>query len=943
MTFAARITRLPLPHDPDQAAEARMGWAGATADLIGGVAGSSPYLKALLARERDWLQGALDDPETAFDAELARIAALDDASLKPQLRIAKGRIALLTALADLGGVWPLEDVTGRLTVFADTALELALRAALLPELRRGKLPGLDEDALPDLGGMVALAMGKMGAFELNYSSDIDLICLFDETRFAPDDYAVARSGFVRATRKAMALLSEPTGDGYVFRTDLRLRPDPSVTPVCIAMEAAERYYESLGRTWERAAHIKARPAAGDVAAGARYLDRLTPFVWRKHLDFAAIQDAHDMRLKIRAHKGLHGPLNLLGHDLKLGRGGIRDIEFFTQTRQIIAGGRDPDLRQRGTLDALKALSAKGWVSEDDASALHMHYRALRELEHRVQMVNDAQTHALPKTEDGLLRIARLCGTDDLDAWSAQWRDRLEDVARRTEPFFAPKRGTDDATPAAPDIGTIIEGAESVTERWRSYPALRSSRAIEIFERLRPEILRRLAQAARPEEALRNFDGFLSGLPAGVQLFSLFEANPQLVDLIVDICATAPGLSRYLSRNASVLDAVIGGPFFAPWPGRAALVGELSGLLGRQDDYEARLDAARRWQKEWHFRIGVHQLRGLVDAEDAAREYSDLAEAVLEVIWPLCAGELSRRHGPPPGRGAVLVGMGSLGSGSLTAQSDLDLIVIYDAAGAEQSDGPRPLAPSPYYAKLTKALVTALSAPMAEGRLYEIDMRLRPSGRQGPVATSWTAFRNYQETEAWTWEHLALTRARVIAGTSTHAEALGAELETFRQELIARKGPGHGPEIADAVQDMRARLAAAKPAKSPWEAKLGPGRLQDIELCAQMAGLLAASPVHDTRSQLRAAENCKLLTGAQTAALVAQYDLLRQVQMAGRLLTDGPIEPEHLGEGGRRFVLVQTNEASAETLTARMTEGAEEIADLIRQGLEACAAHKEKRT
>ena len=266
---------------------------------------------------------------------MARIGALEE-DLSPELRRGKRRVALLAGLADLGGVWPLEEVTGRLTDFADLAVARAMRAALAYELRRGKLPGMGEDALETGAGMVAFAMGKMGAGELNYSSDIDLIVLFDETRFDADAFLEARPAYIRATRKWAATLSDLTGEGYVFRTDLRLRPDPSVTPVCLGMEAAERYYESLGRTWERAAWIKARPCAGDTAGGERFRAELRPFVWRRHLDYAAIQDAHDMRRKIRDHKGLHGRIELPGFDLKQGEGGIRAIEFFAQFHQIVA-------------------------------------------------------------------------------------------------------------------------------------------------------------------------------------------------------------------------------------------------------------------------------------------------------------------------------------------------------------------------------------------------------------------------------------------------------------------------------------------------------------------------------------------------------------------------------------------------------------------------------
>ncbi|MBC7143519.1 MAG: glutamine-synthetase adenylyltransferase, partial [Rhodobacteraceae bacterium] len=375
--------------------------------------------------------------------------------------------------------------------------------------------------------------------------------------------------------------------------------------------------------------------------------------------------------------------------------------------------------------------------------------------------------------------------------------------------------------------------------------LRSERAVAIFKRVQPEILTRLDRAANPSEALRQFDGFLAGLPAGVQLFSLFEANPQLVDLIVDICATAPGLAAYLSRNAAVLDAVIGGDFFAPWPGVEALTTLLAERLAAAPDYEARLTAARIWAREWHFRIGVHHLRGLIDASVAGREYADLAGAVLAALWPVVVAEFAAKHGAPPGRGAVVLGMGSLGAERLNAASDLDLIVIYDAAGVEASEGKRPLAARAYYARLTQALVTALSAPMAEGRLYEVDMRLRPSGRQGPVATSVQSFRDYQMTEAWTWEHLALTRARPVAGEAAVAE----EVEAIRRAVLA--GKGGGAAILPDLAEMRARIFAAKAPDGAWEAKIGPGRLQDIELLAQSCALRAASPARRVEPQLRA--------------------------------------------------------------------------------------------
>ncbi|MFK7881029.1 glutamine-synthetase adenylyltransferase, partial [Roseobacter sp.] len=731
MTLTDSMTRCPRAYDPERGSEAVATVQGLSAQderLVHGTAGSSPYLASLIAKEASWLPVALEAADASLQSEIQAARTAPPEGIADALRRGKRRVALLVALADLSGVWPLEKVTGALTDYAEAACQSALRAGIAVQIKRGKLPGKSESDLEDAAGMCILAMGKMGAGELNYSSDIDLICLFDETRFNPDDFYDARASFVRATRAMTATLSEMTAQGYVFRTDLRLRPDPAVTPICMSMEAAERYYESLGRTWERAAYIKSRAVAGDLVAGARFLDDLSPFVWRRHLDFAAIQDAHDMRLAIREHKGLGGPITLSGHNMKLGRGGIREIEFFTQTRQLISGGRDPDLRGRGTVESLHALARKGWVEREMAESLIDHYTAHRTVEHRLQMVQDAQTHSLPTTEEGFERVACLMDRDVTELQS-ELKDRLQAVHNMTEGFFAP---------ALADTQATTQLDQDMLARWRSYPALRSERSREIFHRLQPELLARLAQSSRPDDALLAFDGFLAGLPAGVQLFSLLEANPQLSDLLIDITGTSPKLAHYLSRNAGVFDAVIGGDFFTEWPGKAGLVQVLQKLLRTEPDYEAQLDTIRRWTKEWHFRVGVHLLRGLIVPDVAARQYSDIARSVLAVLWPIVIAQFSVRHGPPPGRGAVVLGMGSLGAGRLTAASDLDLIVIYDPQDSDVSVGEKPLSTRPYYARLTQALITALSAPMSQGRLFEVDMRLRPSGNQGPVATSWTS-------------------------------------------------------------------------------------------------------------------------------------------------------------------------------------------------------------
>lgn len=911
MKTSFQITRTPRAYDVSLAKETleQLPWLKPECqELIAGTAGSSPYLKSLILHERDWLAEALDNPSDALDRVMAGLPLIASADLRVELRRAKRRFALMTALCDLAGHWQLEQVTAALSDFAALSVDVALKSEVAKLIARGKLPGQTEDDIATAAGLSVLAMGKMGAHELNYSSDIDLICLFDETRYDPDDFYEVRQALVRATRNMCGILSDKTAEGYVFRTDLRLRPDPAVTPVCVAMEAAERYYESLGRTWERAAYIKARACSGDITAGEKFLKGLRPFVWRRHLDFAAIQDAHDMRLRIRANKGTYGSLVVPGHDMKLGQGGIREIEFFTQTRQLIAGGRDPDLRDRETVKGLAKLAQKGWFDAEVADELSDHYRAHRTVEHRIQMVHDAQTHRMPKSEDGIARIACLMDQDSSDMLT-EVGQRLHAVRTLADRFFSPDTGSarDVVEKTPPDLD------ETVIQRWRSYPALRSERGAQIFERLRPELLSRLSQTAQPKESLLALDGFLAGLPAGVQLFALFEANTQLIDLLMDIVGTSPELAGFLSRNSSVFDAVIGGAFFEPWPNAAELLEQFNTRLAAEDDYEAKLDAARAWCKEWTFRIGVHHLRGLITGQQAGQQYAQLASVVIDGVTPVVVSQFGLKHGPPPGRGLAVLGMGSLGALQMTAKSDLDLIVIYDPQSEDSSEGKRPLPSRAYYARLTQALITALTAPMARGRLYEVDMRLRPSGTQGPVATSLGAFDNYQRNEAWVWEHLALTRARVVSG----APGLRNDVEVIRADVVntARARP----KVLQEVSEMRARLSAAKQPKSPLDVKTGMGRMVDIELLAQTGALLAGETEMGTEAGLRAAVVCGWLSRDQVDELRDSYALFVEVQMASRLLSEQPLNIATLGKGAKDFICRSAGIDTMETLLATLED------------------------
>ena len=881
MTFELKPKRVPKVFDQRIAQEICNLFPESSEKLrtfFASVASCSPYLYSQMLKEKTWLVNTVSNKDFHILSLLEPLKSETYDSLYLKLRIAKRRAALWIALNDLADTWPLEVVTKNLSEFADEAINLSWRASFLKELKKGKFPK-QYDGDPNKVGFFILAMGKLGAFELNYSSDIDLICFFDEEVFHPEEFQNVRRIFINATKNMYRILNENGKDGYVFRTDLRLRPDPSVTPVCMGVDAAERYYASLGRTWERAAFIKARVCAGDHSAGIKFLKNMEPFVWRKYLDYAAISDAHDIRLRIRDHfKTKIGDITLPQHNMKLGRGGIRDIEFFTQTHQIIFGGRDKALRSKATITSLRAIADKKWLPKALIKDLIENYRFHRTIEHRLQMINDAQTHELPNSDQGFVRLASLMGTEK-DDLQKELVERLSKTNSAIEGFFEPQN-----TGQNIQRSSFSKELEDLMKNWASFPALRTARAMSIFERIKPLILEKINSTSRPQETLKAFGNFLSKLPAGIQIFSLFENNKQILDLLIDILGTSGALSEYLVKNTDVLDSVIAPEFWEIWPSRKFLSSELEIILKSEMDYEAKLDLTRRWCKEWQFKIGVHYLRSQISAKRAGAQYAELAEITLSIIWKEVLFEFAKKFGPEPGNGAAVISMGSLGSGVLHANSDLDLIIIYDADGNDQSEGDRSLSARQYYSRLTKAFITAISAPMTEGRLYEIDMRLRPSGFQGPVATSWSSYQNYQKNEAWVWEHLALTRARAVAGKVL----LLNEFENFRNSVLKSY---HRENIFNELVNMRARIFQAK-SLNPWDAKIGPGRLQDIDLLSQAGCLVNRSVSRSTAAGLEALFSGKFISQEEFFEIKAAATQLWSWQIGLNILFKGQVELEN---------------------------------------------------
>jgi glutamate-ammonia-ligase adenylyltransferase len=881
---------------------------GEARSIFSALFGNSPFLARLAIRERAFTQRlASEDPKALLDGikqSCRAIETLDDQNLAiATLRRAKRQAALAIAYADVGGRWKLPDVTRTLSEFADACVSSALRFMLREAATKAEKDVSDPAALEATTGLVVLAMGKYGAFELNYSSDIDLITFYDPRRFPFRKKDDVRGAAVDIVRGLVRLLSEETADGYVFRVDLRLRPDAGATQVAISTDAAEAYYEGMGQNWERAAMIKARVCAGDRAAGEEFLSAIVPFVWRRSLDYAAIEDIHSIKRQIHAH-GKHGAIAVAGHNVKLGRGGIREIEFFAQTQQLILGGRDPALRVRGTMEAIEALRARGLVTDETASDLERAYDFLRTLEHRLQMIEDQQTHSLPKSPEDLAHIACFMGFDNADEFSALLLGHLHKVQNHYLRLF------EQSAPLAANKGSLVftgveddpETIQTLTDMGFRDPrhvagavrgwhhgrirATRSSRAREILTRLMPILLDYLAATADPDAAFAQFDRFVSRLPAGVQLFSLFLANPHLLHLVSNICGSAPKLAEHLGRSPGTLDALLDAGFLASLPSHTELGLQARQQIGRRD-YESTLDAVRRFTKEQNFRVGVQIIEGTLDPAAAGPAFTSIAEVAISELLQATETELTGSAGELAGGAFAVIAMGKLGGREMTASSDLDLIFVYDMPPDAVSRGAKPLSGSVYYARLAQRFIAALTVPTAEGALYEVDMRLRPTGNKGPVAVSIDSFRRYHETEAWTWERLALTRARVI---SAPLELKTKVMAVIDAALTAK--PDRSKIVGDAA-DMRNKLFGTFPGKSRWDLKFARGGLVDIEFIAQTLELAEArSDLIDSNSvvALKRLRDAGALAASDAETLILAARLQNSLTQVLRIAVDGAFDP-----------------------------------------------------
>jgi glutamate-ammonia-ligase adenylyltransferase len=837
-----------------------------------------------------------------------------EAELMLALRCAKQQIALLAAIADLGSVWSLTELTAALTEFADRAVASVVRFLVNQAIATGKLrAGSDGNC-----GVVVLAMGKHGARELNYSSDIDLVVLYDPRSPAVAPTSEPSSVFVQLTKRLVRLLQEPTADGYVLRVDLRLRPDPGSTAIAISLPAAFAYYESVGQNWERAALIKARPIAGERCLGERFLADLSSFVWRKYFDYAAIADIHAMKRQIHAFRG-HAEVTVAGHDIKLGRGGIREIEFFVQTQQLIFGGRRAQLRGSRTIEALAALHQDGWIDRDAAQHLTDAYIYLRTVEHRLQMLRDEQTQRLPDDEEELNRFSAFCGYSEPSTFRIELLRHLRAVEHHYSRLFehspelVSEAGDLVFTGVTNDPATLTtlsalrftrpeEAAETI-RGWHfgRRTAVRSARAREVLTELVPVLLASFSESGDPDAALAAFDQALSRMPAAVELFSILQSNGSIRQMFSDILGAAPRLARMVTQRPHLLDAAIDPDLLDTRSDDHSFDARLRPVLAQPGSTEDFLDRVRDVAQEELFLIGVRLLSGTFDPKRAGRAYSALAASLVQATLARVEQDFRRDYGRVPNSGCAILAMGKLGSREMTAASDLDLILLYDFdPDHADSISARPLHAIHYFTRMTQRLVSALTAPTRRGRLYDVDMRLRPSGRKGPVATQLSGFIAYQSGEAETWEHMALTRARVIAGDAATAQVA---TQAIARIITAERDP---LRLKRDIVEMRDLIAQEKGETDRWDFKWSRGGLIDVEFIAQYLVLRHAAQYPEivdtaTNEVLRRAQNLGLLASSHAATLVRAHQLLSDATQLMRVSVDGSFEPGAVAEAVRRQI------------------------------------------
>lgn len=885
---------------------------GASPFLADRLAVEPALVEWLLLAERQGRPAALSRQPDAADllesllSELGLPGAVPTAEeLMAALRRMKRREILRIAARDLLGLADLSATAAALADLAEAALEGAFRGV---DARLAQAHGAPSAEFAVLG------MGKLGGRELNFSSDVDLIYLassFDgetpgQKRISYEVY------FTRLAEGITRAMGAVTADGFVFRVDLRLRPEGSVGGLVVPLRQAEVYYEAWGQTWERAALIKARPVAGSRALGDAFLRMVEPFVFRRYLDFTAIEEIRALKRRIDAELRRGGQAN---SNVKLGVGGIREIEFFVQAIQLIHGGRTPAVRRRGTLPALDALASRGLVRERDAKALADAYVFLRTVEHRIQVVAERQTHLLPSAPEETARLARRLGFSGPEPFRARLAEVTSTVSGIYRSLFreaeesaedsrwqevlsgglAPAEvearlaaaGFTDPTAARENLRRLQEGAGSARASERSRRRLRQ---------LAPRLLAEVAASPDPDMALGKLESFIAAVGARSTYYALLQENPRTLALLVKLFGTSEFLATLLIQRPELLDALLAPDANPPVKAQGAMAEDLARALAEAEDYEGQLDALRRFRHLEVLRIGLGDVAGALDTLEVTDQMTALAETCLRAAIDLAAEALAPRYGHAT-TPYVVLGMGKLGGREMNYASDLDLLVIYAEPGETvPPPGGRTLTHHEYFAKLVQRTASVLATPTAEGVAFHVDMRLRPSGNQGPLVTSMASFERYHEESAALWERQALIKARPVAGDPALAVRVQGIVDRFVYE---RPLP---PDAAAEIHRLRTRMERelANEGRGRYNIKLGRGGLVDIEFLVQYLQLergrdLPGVRTPNTLEAIGRLEAAGVLPAADAAALAGSYRFLRRLENRLRIVHDRSIN-DLVGEG-----------------------------------------------
>ncbi len=848
------LARFPEAVRDDPALSGKLRRVAIASDFAIDVLAAQPAVLACLAR---------DDGASPFEPPL--LPADNRADWPMLLRRHRRAESARLVWRDVLGLDDVDATLAGTTRLAEECLHVAL-AALERDFaqRHGVVRTRDGAAVR----LVVFGMGKLGGGELNFSSDIDLVYAFEhggESEPTPAQAGsvrplAAEDYFARLGQQLAKLLDETTADGFCHRVDLRLRPFGNAGRVALGFAAMEQYFQREGRDWERYAWQKARPVAGDLAAGERFLQTLRPFVYRRYLDYGALDGLRGMKAMIAAEVARKE----LADDVKRGPGGIREIEFLAQALQLIRGGREPALRERRLLPALDALRDAGQVPAETVVALADAYRFLRHVENRLQMLRDAQTHALPEAALERERIARGLGFDD---WPAL-HDALERQRARVAREFGALLSQRDQRPAVagdlpaywralPDGGDAAQlsaagfgDAESIDAALRDFarsPSVRdlSDASRARLDRVLPVLLQASAPAAQPLLAVRRLLALLHNILRRASYLALLDEEPAALSRLVDVMARSALLAERLAAHPVLLDELLDARTEGPLPERA-LFAEACAAALQHDDTEAALFALNEIRQQLSFRIALATLDRRQPAQDGTRQLAWLADAVVEAVLVLARRELHATHGGLPGSRFAVIGYGSLGGEELGFGSDLDLVFLYDAVAEAQSDGARPLDASRWFARLAQKIVALLGTVTGGGRLYDVDVRLRPDGGKGLLVSSLASYADYQRERAWTWEHQALVRARFAAGDDNLREDFGR----VRNDTLGRGRDA--AKLRDDVIAMRTKMRAELDRSTPerFDLKQGEGGLVDLEFLLQYLVLRHAA-THPALLQPRA--------------------------------------------------------------------------------------------